>query len=91
MQDTAEGFGQPIRQIFERFFEIRRELPSAFDESPRYRMSVNDHAWRWLYLPIVRAAMAAARLFGLLQQGRIAIYLLYSFLTLIVTLMAVKL
>ena len=28
MQDTAEGFGQPIRQIFEPFFRMQRELPS---------------------------------------------------------------
>jgi hypothetical protein len=31
-----------------------------------------------------------ARLFGLLQQGRIATYLMYSFLTLVATLLAVK-
>ena len=31
MQDTAEGFGQPIRQIFEPVFRMRRELPSASD------------------------------------------------------------
>ena len=31
MQDTAEGFGQPIRQIFEPFFRMQRELPSPFD------------------------------------------------------------
>lgn len=91
MQDTAEGFGQPIRQIFEPFFAVRRELPSPFDERPRYRVTVEDHFWRWLYLPIVASAVAVARLFGLLQQGRIAIYLLYSFLTLIVTLLVVKL
>jgi hypothetical protein len=42
------------------------------------------------YLPIVALAERIARLFGLLQQGRIAIYLLYSFLTLVVTLLAVK-
>ena len=31
MQDTAEGFGQPIRQVFEPFFRIERHLPSPFD------------------------------------------------------------
>src|SRR5262249_18464386 len=36
MQDTAEGFGQPIRQIFEPFFRIERHLPSPFDAEPRY-------------------------------------------------------
>ena len=28
MQDSAEGFGQPIRQIFEPFYRMRRELPT---------------------------------------------------------------
>ena len=35
MQDTAEGFGQPIRQVFEPFFRIERHLPSPFDAKPR--------------------------------------------------------
>ena len=55
MQDTAEGFGQPIRQIFEPFFRMQRELPSPFDAQPRYRVVVEDHFWDWLYLPIVAA------------------------------------
>ena len=52
MQDTAEGFGQPIRQIFEPFFRMQRELPSPFDAQPRYRVVVDDHFWHWLYLPV---------------------------------------
>jgi hydrogenase-4 component B len=40
MQDTAEGFGQPIRQIFEPFFQMHRDLPSPFDRAPRYRVTV---------------------------------------------------
>ena len=90
MQDTAEGFGQPIRQIFEPFFQMQRELPTPFDEHPRYRVEVQDHFWRWLYLPIAHLAATLARLIGLLQQGRIAVYLLYSFLTLVATLLAVR-
>ncbi|UUZ72886.1 hydrogenase 4 subunit B [Polaromonas sp. P1(28)-8] len=89
MQDTAEGFGQPIRQIFEPFFLMQRELPSPFDEQPRYRVRVEDHFWRWLYVPIADLAAYLARLIGLMQQGRIAVYLLYSFITLIATLLAV--
>jgi hydrogenase-4 component B len=89
MQDTAEGFGQPIRQIFEPFFRMQRELPTPFDMQPRYRVVVEDHLWHWLYLPIAAAVGQLARLVGLLQQGRIAIYLLYSFVTLIVMLMVV--
>ena len=83
MQDTAEGFGQPIRQIFEPFYRMRRELPSPFDAAPRYRVEVEDPIWAWLYLPIASATGAVARVVGRLQRGRIAIYLLYSFLTLV--------
>lgn len=89
MQDTAEGFGQPIRQIFEPFFVMRRELPTPFDTQPRYRVTVEDHFWRWLYVPITDFANALARLIGRVQQGRISVYLLYSFLTLITTLLMV--
>ena len=90
MQDTAEGFGQPIRQIFEPFFRMERDLPDAFDATPHYRVSVSDPLWHWLYLPIARTVERLARLAGQLQQGRIALYLLYSFLTLIAVLLVVR-
>src|SRR5450432_2453758 len=51
MQDTAEGFGQPIRQVFEQFFRMQRSLPSPFDTAPVYKVSIEDHFWYWLYLP----------------------------------------
>jgi len=89
MQDTAEGFGQPIRQIFEPFFLMRRELPSPFDAAPRYRVDIEDKFWRWCYVPVAWAVEGSARLIGLLQQGRISTYLLYSFLTLIALLVLV--
>jgi len=38
-KDTAEGFGQPIRNIFGAFFAMKRELPSPFDPAPRYRVT----------------------------------------------------
>ena len=86
MQDTAEGFGQPIRQIFEPVFRIRRSLPRAGDAEPRYEVTVGDHFWHWLYEPVARAVERTAAVIGLLQRGRIAVYLLYSFLTLITVL-----
>ncbi|HCZ16783.1 MAG TPA: hydrogenase 4 subunit B, partial [Candidatus Accumulibacter sp.] len=90
MQDTAEGFGQPIRQIFEPFFRIERELPTPFDRQPRYHVSVGDPIWHWLYLPLASVVERLARLIGRLQQGRIAVYLLYSFVTLLLVLTVVK-
>jgi len=86
MQDSAEGFGQPIRQIFEPVFRIRRSLPRAGDADPRYEVTVGDHFWHWLYEPVARAVERTAGVIGLLQRGRIAVYLLYSFLTLIAVL-----
>lgn len=87
IQDTAEGFGQPIRQIFEPLFRMERELPSPFDAHPRYRVAIGDHFWHWIYLPIAAGVERLSRAIGLLQQGRIAVYLLYSFLTLIAVLL----
>jgi hydrogenase-4 component B len=90
MQDTAEGFGQPIRQVFEPFFRMERTLPSPFDAKPKYRVTVGDHFWYWLYLPIGRCADALARLVGTIQQGRISVYLTYSFCTLLALLFFVR-
>ena len=83
MQDTAEGFGQPIRHIFGPFFRIHRQLPTPFDTEPRYSLDLADRWWGWLYVPLARAVRASADRIGVLQQGRIALYLLYSFVTLI--------
>ena len=86
MQDTAEGFGQPIRQLFEPFFAMERELPTPFDRAPRYRVIIGDRIWRALYLPLGPIVQWIADAFSWLQQGRISTYLLYSFVTLVVML-----
>jgi hypothetical protein len=51
---------------------------------------VEDPLWHWLYLPVATLVERCSRLIGLLQQGRIAVYLMYSFVTLIVVLLVVK-
>jgi hydrogenase-4 component B len=90
MQDTAEGFGQPIRQVFEAFFRMERTLPSPFDAKPRYLVTLGDRFWYWLYLPIMRCTEMLARLIGSIQQGRISVYLTYSFCTLLALLFFVR-
>jgi formate hydrogenlyase subunit 3/multisubunit Na+/H+ antiporter MnhD subunit len=90
MQDTAEGFSQPIREIFGPFFRLQRHLPTPFDARPHYRVVVEDPLWHWLYLPLADVVERVSRVIGLLQQGRIAVYLLYSFITLIVVLLVVN-
>src|SRR5665213_558462 len=83
MQDTAEGFGQPIRHMFDVFFRIERHLPAPDDAAPRYRVAIEDWIWRGVYRPIARSVQWLADVISVLQGGRLAIYLLYSFLTLL--------
>ncbi|HEY3515608.1 MAG TPA: hydrogenase 4 subunit B, partial [Gammaproteobacteria bacterium] len=86
MQDTAEGFGQPIRHIFEPFFGMRRELPRPTDPAPHYRVEVSDRIWNGVYVPAAALVQRLALSVALLQQGRISTYLVYSLVTLLVLL-----
>ena len=89
MQDTAEGFGQPIRHIFQSFFQMKRELPTPFDATPRYQVTIGDRIWLALYEPLGGIVQRLADSVAWLQQGRISTYLLYSFVTLVVLLAVV--
>jgi formate hydrogenlyase subunit 3/multisubunit Na+/H+ antiporter MnhD subunit len=89
-QDTAEGFSQPIRRIFEPMFRMERHFPSVRDDKPYYSVHVEDHFWHWLYLPAARLVEWFSGLVVRVQGGRIAVYLLYSFLTLIVLLLVAR-
>lgn len=89
-QDTAEGFSQPIRRIFEPMFRMTRHFPSIRDRQPIYTVKVEDHFWYWLYLPIARLANAVSALITRVQGGRIAFYLMYSFVTLILLLLVAR-
>jgi NADH:ubiquinone oxidoreductase subunit 5 (subunit L)/multisubunit Na+/H+ antiporter MnhA subunit len=86
MQDSAEGFGQPVKVVFRPVFRIEGEAPSPGDARPRYRESAEDRMWYWLYLPIAHAVERVTGLVALLQRGRISVYLMYSFATLLVLL-----
>jgi hydrogenase-4 component B len=83
MQDSAEGFGQPIRQIFESFMQVEREIPGPFDRKPRFRGASQDKLWFVIYRPIANLASWLSGQAGRLQHGRIQWYLMYSFITLI--------
>jgi formate hydrogenlyase subunit 3/multisubunit Na+/H+ antiporter MnhD subunit len=86
MQDTAEGFGQPIKRIFSAFMHVKMEIPNGFDTKPHYRVQTEDRFWYLLYFPLMHGISWIAKKIAKIQQGRISIYLLYSFLTLIVLL-----
>jgi hydrogenase-4 component B len=83
MQDSAEGFGQPIRQIFSAFMRVERETPDPFDRHPQYRGDSRDRLWLLLYQPIADLVAWLSEQAGRLQHGRIQWYLVYSFATLI--------
>ena len=90
MQDSAEGFGQPVKVVFQPAFRIEGHAPSPFDARPRYSESAEDRLWYWLYLPVARGAERVTALVTVLQRGRISVYLMYSFATLLVLLFFVR-
>jgi formate hydrogenlyase subunit 3/multisubunit Na+/H+ antiporter MnhD subunit len=90
MQDTAEGFGQPVRHVFEPFFRLEQHAPAPDDPRPSYRESAEDRLWYWLYLPVARAVDRLTGLVTLLQRGRISVYLAYSFATLLALLLFIR-
>ncbi|HLE67018.1 MAG TPA: hydrogenase 4 subunit B [Burkholderiales bacterium] len=90
MQDTADAFGQPIRHVFGPLYLMKRHLPGPEDPAPRFSLEIEDRHWYLLYLPVARLTEFVSSRIGLLQRGRISIYLLYSFLTLIALLVFVR-
>ena len=90
MQDTADAFGQPIRHVFGPVFLMQRHMPTPDDAAPRFSLKIEDRHWYLLYLPVAQLVGYLSAKIGLLQQGKISIYLLYSFITLISLLVFVR-
>ena len=83
MQESSDAFAQAIRRIFSPVFRAQKHFPSPDDVAPTFSVNVQDKHWHGLYLPIARTTTFISNQIGRLQQGRIYIYLLYSFVTLI--------
>jgi hypothetical protein len=81
-------FRQPIRQVFETFFRIERHLPSPV----RRKAELLRQGGRPLLVLALRAdhpvGRFPGRVVGKIQQGRISVYLTYSFFTLLVLLLS---
>ena len=97
MQYTATAFSMPIRRIFGYYFHIRerkvsKHLPDhrVFIKSIRYSLKTRDRFWGWIYQPVADAAFWISRKTGKLQQGRIQVYLIYSFATIILLLVLLR-
>ena len=93
MQYTATSFSMPIRRVLGFLFAVREQVEvvphtnhPAMPSGLQYRLRIRDRFWNWLYAPQGDAAYWLARQVGKLQHGQIQVYLLYSFVTLIVLL-----
>ena len=93
MQYTATAFSMPIRRVLGFLFAVREQVDvvpatnhPTIPAGLQYRLRVRDRFWNWLYAPQADAAYWIARQVGKLQHGQIQVYLLYSFVTLIVLL-----
>ena len=89
MQDTAEGFGQPIRHIFASFLGAKRRNSGSDDTGAPSGTAVNDRFWEDLYLPLARGLEAAFVGARFLRPRRVAISLLYV-LAMLVALLALS-
>lgn len=97
MQYTATSFSMPLRRIFGYLFSIKehvkRQPPDAhpaFPERLHYHLRVRDRFWMWMYQPVVDASFWLSRRIGRMQHGRIQLYLIYSFVTILVLLIFSK-
>jgi len=69
---------------------IHRDIPRPEDPRPVFSQEVEDRHWKWMYLPIARLVEFLSAQVARLQQGRISVYLLYGFVTLIALLVFVQ-
>ncbi|HAG51584.1 MAG TPA: hydrogenase 4 subunit B [Deltaproteobacteria bacterium] len=99
MQYTATSFSMPIRRIFGFLFNIKEQVRITPPVPPfnkggggglHYHLRVRDRFWNLFYQPVADASFWVSRQFGRLQQGRIHIYLVYSFITIIVLLVFLR-
>ncbi|MBU2791301.1 hydrogenase 4 subunit B, partial [Acidithiobacillus caldus] len=85
------GFSQPWLRIFAPIHSGRlqtREIPEK--RAPEWFVHFQDPFWHGLYLPIQKTALLLSKQSLRLQQGKITIYLLYAFITLIVLLAVIQ-
>ncbi len=90
MQDTAEGFGQPLKNIFGWVMMISRNHFDSHGNIVRYTSKVHDLFWVKLYIPISNVAQRCSFILAKIQHGKINVYLTYSVTTLIILLVILR-
>jgi len=97
MQYNGGSFAMPIRRILGFPFDIRERVKTDSSAAGRffplrlsYTLRIRDRFWGWIYRPVVDASFWCSRQVGRLQRGRIQVYLIYSFVTILLLLAFVK-
>jgi hydrogenase-4 component B len=86
MQESAEGFAQPFKQIFSKVLQVQLTLPAVDDPQPHYHSKVTDRIGSALYRPLTRMVLRVVAITKWIQQGKIAVYLSYILMTLLLLL-----
>lgn len=96
-QYSAMGFAQPLRAVFGRLLlphsqevQVDETLPPYFKREMRYRVYLEPVFERFLYAPVVHAAMRISATVTKIQTGSIHLYLAYMFATLLLVLLLLK-
>lgn len=90
MQYTSSSFAQPLVHVFRKVLQPRRRVHPPhgyFPPSSSFHSETPDIFVERLYRPAVAWADWAGYWFHWLQQGRVHLYILYIFLTLVILLL----
>ncbi len=90
MQYTASSFAQPLLAVALRLVPAvrrQRRAKGLFPHSASYQSRYPDPADRWIFDPVVRGILAAAKVLRPLQHGKLQNYLLYVLVALVALLL----
>jgi formate hydrogenlyase subunit 3/multisubunit Na+/H+ antiporter MnhD subunit len=97
MQYGGISFSMPFQRIFEKTWVIDEKIEKVQAGAKslqvtdiHYKLTVEDHCWGKIYMPIERMVNRLAQLVGRIQTGNIRVYLSYSFATLILLLWVIS-
>lgn len=89
MQESAEGFSQPFKQIFAMLIQSKLILPKADDKQPYYSAQISEKIWPIFYKPMVKGVLLIVSITRWIQQGKISVYLTYMGFTLLALLIGI--
>jgi hydrogenase-4 component B len=93
---TAAGFSEPMNRIFRSIYRPHTEVHTEYTSSNlvkrriSFSRSIEPVFERYLYAPVVSAAVRLAGRLGVIQRGSIQAYLAYIFIILLVLLVVFR-